>query len=141
VQAQSLADGRQTVVPRDLVCLSRSPRRPWRPAFLTATTVGLGAGATRAEAILRGLCDWAAHDASAVLAHGAGAVAGAAIFAGAPALGVAPGVAAGAAGSPWPSRALRSTGSGPTPATLTRNAASSTAPMTTFARSRSRPSW
>ena len=71
VQAQSLADGRQTVVPRDLVRLSRPPRRPWRPAFLTATTTGLGAGATRDEAILRGLCDWAAHDASAVLAHGA----------------------------------------------------------------------
>ena len=71
VQSQSLADGRQTVVPRDLVCLSRPPRRPWRPAFLTATAVGLGAGATRDEAIVRGLCDWAAHDASAVLAHGA----------------------------------------------------------------------
>jgi ribosomal protein S12 methylthiotransferase accessory factor len=71
VQAQSLADGRLTVVPRDLVCLSRPSRRRWRPAFLTATAVGLGAGATRDDAILSALCEWAAHDASAVLAHGA----------------------------------------------------------------------
>ena len=71
VQAQSLADGRLTVVPRDLVCLSRPPRRPWRPAFLTATTTGLGAGATRDDAIVSGLCGWAAHDASAALPHGA----------------------------------------------------------------------
>lgn len=71
VQAQSLADGRQTVVPRDLVWLSRPPRRPWRPTFLTATTVGLGAGATRDDAILAALCGWAAHDAAAALAHGA----------------------------------------------------------------------
>ena len=70
VQAQSLADGRLTIVPRDLVCLSRPPRRRWRPAFLTATTVGLGAGATRDEAIVGALCGWAAHDAAAMLAHG-----------------------------------------------------------------------
>jgi ribosomal protein S12 methylthiotransferase accessory factor len=70
VEARSLADGRLTVVPRDLVCLSRTPRRPWRPAFLTATTAGLGAGATRDEATLNALCSWAAHDAAAMLAHG-----------------------------------------------------------------------
>jgi ribosomal protein S12 methylthiotransferase accessory factor len=69
VEARSLADGRVTVVPRDLVCLSPTPRRPWRPAFLTATTVGLGAGATRDEATLNALCSWAAHDAGAMLAH------------------------------------------------------------------------
>jgi hypothetical protein len=40
-----------------------------------------------------------------------------------------------------PSLVPRSTGSGPTPATPTRNAASSTAPTTTGARYPSRPSW
>lgn len=70
VEARSLADGRLTVVPRDLVCLSRTPRRLWRPAFLTATTIGLGAAATRDEAILNALFSWAAHDATAMLAHG-----------------------------------------------------------------------
>jgi ribosomal protein S12 methylthiotransferase accessory factor len=70
VEARSLADGRLTLVPRDLVCLSPTPRRPWRPAFLTATTVGLGAGATHDEATLNALCSWAAHDAAAMLAHG-----------------------------------------------------------------------
>jgi ribosomal protein S12 methylthiotransferase accessory factor len=69
VEARSLADGRLTVVPRDLVCLSGAPRRQWRPAFLTATTVGLGAGTTRDEATLNALCSWAAHDAAAMLAH------------------------------------------------------------------------
>ena len=71
VQARSLADGRLTVVPRDLVCLIPPPRRRWRPAFLAATTVGLGAGATLDEAILSALCSWAAHDAAVTLAHGA----------------------------------------------------------------------
>jgi ribosomal protein S12 methylthiotransferase accessory factor len=70
VHARSLTGGRRTVVPRDLVCLGRPPRRRWRPAFLTATTVGLGAGATRDEAIVSALCGWAAHDAVAMLAHG-----------------------------------------------------------------------
>jgi ribosomal protein S12 methylthiotransferase accessory factor len=70
VEARSLADGRVTVVPRDLVCLGRTSRRQWRPAFPTATTVGLGAGATRDEATLNALCSWAAHDAAALLAHG-----------------------------------------------------------------------
>jgi ribosomal protein S12 methylthiotransferase accessory factor len=70
VEARSLVDGRVTVVPRDLVCLGRASRRPWRPAYLTATTVGLGAGATRDEATLNALCNWAAHDAAAMLAHG-----------------------------------------------------------------------
>jgi ribosomal protein S12 methylthiotransferase accessory factor len=70
VEARSLADGRLTIVPQDLVCLGRTPRRQWRPVFLTATTVGLGAGATRDEAILNALCSWAAHDAAAMLAHG-----------------------------------------------------------------------
>jgi ribosomal protein S12 methylthiotransferase accessory factor len=70
VQARSLTDGRRTVVPRDLVCISRPPRWRWRPAFLTATTAGLGAGATRDEAIVSALCGWAAHDATAMLAHG-----------------------------------------------------------------------
>jgi ribosomal protein S12 methylthiotransferase accessory factor len=70
VEARSLADGRLTIVPRDLVCLSRTPRRQWRPAFLTATAVGLGAGGSYDEAILSALCNWAAHDAAALLAHG-----------------------------------------------------------------------
>jgi ribosomal protein S12 methylthiotransferase accessory factor len=70
VDARSLVDGRLTVVPRELVCLSRTPRRQWRPAFVTATTVGLGAGATRDEATLNALYSWAAHDAAAMLAHG-----------------------------------------------------------------------
>jgi ribosomal protein S12 methylthiotransferase accessory factor len=70
VPARSLADGRPALVPRDLVCLSPPPRRPWRPASLTATTIGLGAGTTPDEATLNALCNWAAHDAAATLAHG-----------------------------------------------------------------------
>ena len=70
VQAECLTDGRVTAVPRDLVCLARPPRRRWRPAFLTATPVGLGAGATRDEAIVDALCGWAAHDAAVMLDSG-----------------------------------------------------------------------
>jgi hypothetical protein len=40
------------------------------PASLTATTTGLGAGTTHDEATLNALCNWAAHDAAATLAHG-----------------------------------------------------------------------
>jgi ribosomal protein S12 methylthiotransferase accessory factor len=70
MQARSLADGSLTIVPRDLVCLSPAPRRQWRPAFLTATTTGLGAGTTHDEATLNALCSWAAHDDAALLPHG-----------------------------------------------------------------------
>jgi len=68
IPARGALTGRQALVPRDLVWLGKRSGADWRPAMIEATSNGLAAGNTAAEAAAHALYEVIERDAGAALA-------------------------------------------------------------------------